>query len=287
MLPLLLALLIPAFAAQTPQPPVLTRAYAHNDYEHDRPLFDALDHGFFGVEADVHLRGDELMVAHTGGGIKPGRTLRALYLDPLLKRVRENGGRVYKGGPKGFILMVEFKSDGEESYPVLRLQLQPYLEMLSVYRADRIEEKAVTLVITGRRPNDMLKAEPLRYAGIDGDLRDLGKDDKTLFPVISDDLRNYFNWRGGRMDSLERERLDRYVARAHAKGRKIRFYGIPNREDAWGLMYAAGVDLINADKLDGLRDYLLKRFSWRRLFAPDTVSRLVKKLGEIPANPFR
>src|ERR1044071_8081773 len=98
---LLLALLIPAqAAAPAPSPAVLIRAYAHNDYNHERPLFDALDHGFFGVEADVHLRGDELFVAHTGGGIKPGRTLRALYLDPLLKLVRKNHGRVYPNGPK-------------------------------------------------------------------------------------------------------------------------------------------------------------------------------------------
>lgn len=31
----------------------LERAHAHNDYEHDRPLFDALDSGFKSVEADV------------------------------------------------------------------------------------------------------------------------------------------------------------------------------------------------------------------------------------------
>ena len=33
----------------------LERAHAHNDYEHPRPLFDALDHGFKSVEADIWL----------------------------------------------------------------------------------------------------------------------------------------------------------------------------------------------------------------------------------------
>ncbi len=31
----------------------LTRAHAHNDYEHKRPLWDALDRGFGSVGADI------------------------------------------------------------------------------------------------------------------------------------------------------------------------------------------------------------------------------------------
>jgi hypothetical protein len=42
----------------------LVNAHAHNDYEHDRPLFDALDHGFCSVEADIHLVDGQLLVAH-------------------------------------------------------------------------------------------------------------------------------------------------------------------------------------------------------------------------------
>lgn len=38
----------------------LPRAHAHNDYEHARPLLDALDHGFTSVEADVWLVDGEL-----------------------------------------------------------------------------------------------------------------------------------------------------------------------------------------------------------------------------------
>src|SRR4051812_12734941 len=34
---------------------VLSRAHAHNDYEHEHPLLDALEAGFASVEADVWL----------------------------------------------------------------------------------------------------------------------------------------------------------------------------------------------------------------------------------------
>ncbi len=33
----------------------LSQAHAHDDYEHDRPLLDALEHGFTSVEADIWL----------------------------------------------------------------------------------------------------------------------------------------------------------------------------------------------------------------------------------------
>jgi hypothetical protein len=255
----------PASCAAQASPVVLARAYSHNDYKQPRPLFDALDRGFMGVEADCHLRGQELFVAHTGGGITPGRTLRTLYLDPLLARVRANGGRVYPGGPKGFLLMLDFKSDGEESYAVLQRMLEPYREMLTVYHADRVEEGAVTLVISGRRPDEVLRAQETRYAGIDGRLGDLGEDHPTLWPMISDSFASHFEWRGGRMDPLERERLARYVARAHARGRRLRFYAAPDREDAWELLLNAGVDLINTDHLEALRRFLTNRIAARPL----------------------
>src|SRR2546426_4129702 len=79
-------------------PPPLVRAHAHNDYEHARPLLDALDHGFCSIEADVWLVEGKLLVAHDRNKVKPDRTLQALYLDPMRERVRRNGGGVYQIG---------------------------------------------------------------------------------------------------------------------------------------------------------------------------------------------
>src|SRR5688500_5242918 len=49
--------------AQSPAstPRVLPHAHAHNDYLHDRPLLDALDHGFNSVEADIFLVDGQLL----------------------------------------------------------------------------------------------------------------------------------------------------------------------------------------------------------------------------------
>ncbi|HET6325009.1 MAG TPA: hypothetical protein VFG04_09940, partial [Planctomycetaceae bacterium] len=47
------------------EPTPLIRAHAHNDYEHKRPLFDALDQGLCSVEADIFLVDGQLLVGHT------------------------------------------------------------------------------------------------------------------------------------------------------------------------------------------------------------------------------
>ena len=97
---------------------VWTRAHAHNDYEHARPLFDALDCGFGSIEADVHLVNGMLLVSHDAKDVNPARTLEALYLAPLRERVRANGGRVYRGGPT-IVLLVDVKTEAETTYAAL------------------------------------------------------------------------------------------------------------------------------------------------------------------------
>ena len=63
---------------------ILHNAFAHNDYWHKRPLFDALDNGFSHIEADIFLRNKKLIVAHILPRFKKKRTLEELYLKPLL-----------------------------------------------------------------------------------------------------------------------------------------------------------------------------------------------------------
>ena len=95
-IPLLCLMLASAFGAEVKP---LPRAHAHNDYLHDRPLLDALAHGFGSIEADIYLVNGALLVAHDLAGARPDRTFENLYLAPLRERAERNGGRVYPGGP--------------------------------------------------------------------------------------------------------------------------------------------------------------------------------------------
>ena len=126
---------VSAAAVEKPQEVVpLTKAHAHNDYEHNRPLYDALDHGFTSVESDVWLVDGELLVAHDREDVNPDRTLESLYLEPLLDEVKKNGGSVYPGYEHEFILWVDIKSQGVETYQAIHKELRKYQKMLTRYR---------------------------------------------------------------------------------------------------------------------------------------------------------
>lgn len=70
----------------------LINAHAHNDYYHDRPLYDAVENGFISVEVDVLLHNDTVFVGHDSSEIKRENTLRRLYLDPIKNLCVERGG---------------------------------------------------------------------------------------------------------------------------------------------------------------------------------------------------
>ena len=61
--------------------------HSHNDYWRAVPLFDAIRSGCTGVEADVWLfKGEtDLFVGHTSAALSPTRTLRSLYVEPLVE----------------------------------------------------------------------------------------------------------------------------------------------------------------------------------------------------------
>ncbi|MGQ9592004.1 MAG: hypothetical protein ACUVYA_17115, partial [Planctomycetota bacterium] len=63
----------------------------------------------------------------------------------------------------------------------------------------------------------------------------------------------------GRMPEAQRRELRRLVEAAHARGRKLRFWGTPHAPALWAELVDAGVDLINADDLEGLEDFLRER----------------------------
>jgi Glycerophosphoryl diester phosphodiesterase family len=241
------------------EPVPLIHAHAHNDYQHKRPLLDALDHGFCSVEADVYLVDGQLLVAHYRLQVKSERTLQALYLDPLRERVKKNDGHVYPAGQE-FTLLVELKSDWQTSYPVLRDLLKQYAGMLTSFRARATQTNAIRVIITGHRAKEMFSDEAIRYASMDGDLADLDSGEPaTLIPWISGNWAQSFKWRGsGTIPDADKLKLKSIVAKAHQQGRRVRFWGAPDQPVFWGEMLASGVDLINTDDLDGAQKFLLK-----------------------------
>lgn len=235
----------------------LARAHAHNDYRHARPLLDALDHGFCSVEADIYLVDGALLIGHDRKDLVPGRTLEALYLDPLRARVRANGGRVYRDGPT-ITLLVDVKSEGRATYAALETTLARYADILTVFEHGQAKPGAVTVVVSGNRTREDVAARAVRHAALDGRSGDLDSDaPATLYPWISENWTKLSTWKGeGALAETDRAKLQDWVARAHARGRKLRFWNTPEDPQAWRILTAAGVDVIGTDNLAALRDFL-------------------------------
>ncbi len=238
----------------------LSQAHAHNDYEHARPLLDALNEGFCSIEADIWLTNNQLLVAHDLADTKPGRTLQSLYLDPLRERIHQNGGHVYAKGVS-CTLLIDVKSAAEPTYASLRQVLQKYSDILTTFTSTNIVTNALTVIISGNRAKNVMAAESLRYAAIDGRLADLETGASTsLIPLISDNWNQNFKWRGtGPLPENERKKLRQIVQRAHDQSRRIRFWAAPDNPAGWHELTLAGVDLISTDDLAGLAKFLHTR----------------------------
>jgi hypothetical protein len=242
----------------------LAQAHAHNDYRHDRPLHDALAHGFTGVEADIFLVNGDLHVAHDRDEITPERTLRRLYLDPLRKRVKQNRGRVYPDSNAQVTLLIDIKSEAISTYKALDGLLGEYQDIFTSFGPAGRSDKAVLAVVSGNRPYSLMASQKIRYAACDGRLSDLqSQAPADLMPLISDNWNSHFTWRGvGEMPEAERSKLREIVRIAHEKGRRVRFWATPDnpspeREEIWRELISAGVDMLNTDDLEGLQQFLL------------------------------
>ncbi|WP_104022295.1 hypothetical protein [Gemmatirosa kalamazoonensis] len=214
------------------------------------------------MEADVWLVNGALLVAHARDSVRTDRTLEAVYLEPLRAWVAAHDGSVYAGRPP-LTLLVDVKSNADSAYVVLDSVLRRYDDLFTSWHGDSVTERPVVAVISGERPLVTLPASRDRWAALDGRLTDLGAAHGTpaaAMPLVSDDWKHVTKWRGdGPAPASVRRTVARLVTRTHAEGRRLRFWGTPDRVVVWRLLRDAGVDFIGADDLNALHDFLVGR----------------------------
>lgn len=243
----------------------LFRAHAHNDYMHQPPLFDALQHGFTSIEADIHLVNNELFVAHDRVNIKSERTLKSLYLKPLKKIIDSHVGWVY-GDSTQITLLIDIKSEAISTYRRLHEQLMEFESIVTSFEGKQRVDNALVIIVSGNRPLEFMQKQHIRLAAYDGRVSDLEKGyHRTMVPLVSDRWSSQFDWKGNGTIPVEEElKLRKIVTQAHANGQRVRFWATPDypseeRQRVWNTLYKAGVDLINTDDLEGLQSFLLEQ----------------------------
>ncbi len=250
--------------AATAQVTPLPNAHAHNDYKHAHPLQDAMACGFTSFEADIFLKHNSFIVAHISPALKKTRTLESLYLKPLYDTVTKNKGSVYPGYATPVMLFIDIKTDAEQTYTALKPLLEKYSSMLTHYENGKIIPGAVTIILTGHKPYNSINSETTRLAFIDESLLSVGKNkyEASTCPLASTKYSNILSWKGkGKIPDDQKQKLIAWVNIAHLQGKKVRLWASPENEIVWKMLLDCGVDLINTDELEKLRDFLLKRFS--------------------------
>ena len=224
-----------------------TRPHAHNDYEHRRPLLDAVAAGFRSVEADVHLRDGRLLVGHNTVN-RRSPLLKNLYLRPLDSLM--NAGSPCNLKPP-FFLMIDLKTDGMATLQQLSSELRDFPQWLN-------GRCPVNIVLSGNVPKAQLLSQAFAGIMIDGRPDDLGKGiDPIRMPWVSD---RFSNWgsvdSNGRITAASVGRISTLAARIHAEGKTFRLWAIPDHPAAWRQLMDAGVDLLNTDRLEEMRAFM-------------------------------
>ncbi len=236
------------------RPPGSLPAYAHNDYRNRHPLWDALNQGYAGVEADFFLVDGELLVAHDRDRVRADRTLRGMYLEPL-RQIVADSGRVCPSG-RSFILNIEAKEPGNAGFTALHELLLEYREMLTRVEDGREIKGPVQVILVGRHPPlAELAALPVRCVAVQSYYRDLPPDHAQipahLLRLVTVQYPQHFSWRGeGSAPDGFRENLAELIAARDAvPGRLLRVFKVPRYRTVYDALLRGGVDLIGTKTL--------------------------------------
>lgn len=235
----------PVFAQVKP----LVNAHAHNDYEHEHPLKDALGYGFTSVEADVYLIDNVLYVSHNYPKALKGITLKELYLDPLQQIMETNGNKVYRGYTGVFYLMIDLKSEGETTYQKLHEEISKYPRF--------INNPNFKIYLSGKDLLNTLKTGS-RILAVDGRPKDIGHGYSAAeMPVVSESFVNITGW--NTRDAVTEEqwkKVQDFINAVHKDGKKCRIWAIPDHLEVWKRLKGYGMDFINTDQLKALSEFL-------------------------------
>lgn len=241
--------LICCISCTTPKNYTIANAHSHNDYLNDTPFFKAYDEGFGSIEADIFPVDGVLYVAHKKEAIQPKNTLKALYLDPLLDRIKTDSAR-----------QVHLLIDVKENYRVALSLLVSELQPLARYLSTTAKANNVTITISGERPPPAEYNQYPAFIFFDDDLKLKHSPDQwQRVHLVSLPFDKISGWKGaGHIPRKDLQLLRKVVDSVHAAGKPFRFWAAPDTVPAWRQQQKLQVDLIGTDQIHELGAYLKK-----------------------------
>ncbi|HZK97909.1 MAG TPA: phosphatidylinositol-specific phospholipase C/glycerophosphodiester phosphodiesterase family protein [Prolixibacteraceae bacterium] len=229
-------------------------AHSHNDYEQQTPFMLAYNAHFGSIEVDIWAVNGDLFVAHNKSNIKAERSLDSLYIQPIVRLFRKNGGKAWSNYPSTFQLMIDLKTAAEPTLPLLVEKLKKYPDVFDSNQ----NNNAIRVVITGNRPKPSGFSKYPLFIWFDGNVT-LKYDDQQLkrIALYSENLAGFTSWKG-KEPILEKEaiRLKQVIDSVHGLNKKIRFWNAPDDAFAWKTLMNLKVDYLNTDHIQELSTFL-------------------------------
>ncbi|GGI29079.1 hypothetical protein GCM10008119_35840 [Pedobacter mendelii] len=231
--------------------------HSHNDYHQDIPLLQAYYSGMGSIEADVFLKDGALFVAHESSEIRAGRTLRELYLSPLVSLFGQNNKHAFKNADRKLQLVIDIKQD---HINVLKKLIDELKDFGDIFDASS-NPNAIKIVISGDMPVPSNFKNWPDYIYFDGrpEIK-YAPDELKHVAMISQDIKKYSVWNGkGVPTPTDFTKLNKIVSDAHNLGKPFRFWATADNPNTWIVLERLGVDWINTDHPTQLDDFLAHR----------------------------
>jgi alkaline phosphatase len=237
----LITFCFPSFA-QTNSP----RVHSHNDYEQERPFWEAYEAECGSIEVDIFLQNDSIFVAHELETIDKKRTLNSLYLKPITK--------VLAGAQtRPFQLLIDIKTEAKPTLERLIIELKQYPVLLT--------QNKVKFVISGNCPAPQHYGNYPLYIFFDHQsIEDLDEIDLKKVALVSLPFYKTVFWNGKEeLPTVAKQKVKAILEIVHAQGLPFRFWATPDTELSWKTMSELSVDFINTDKPKACSNFLKNR----------------------------
>jgi hypothetical protein len=254
--------------------------HSHNDYWRDLPFWSALSVGCVSIEADVYLINDTLYIGHETEALSSSRTLKSLYIDPILSvlsrtnpkttftasSTSKNGLYDASSGQTVY-LFIDLKTPGNITFPAVIDALQPLRDAgyLTTFNGTGITRGPITVIGTGNTPLNQVQGVSPRDYFYDANLAFLSTDltniTATVSPIASAQFSRFIGAvNGTELNSTQLATLRQHISYARSKGIMGRYWDTPawpisTRNGVWRTLITEGVGLLNADALPEAAGY--------------------------------
>ena len=217
--------------------------HAHNDYEREQYLTQALNLNFYSIEIDVFYRDGKFYIAHDEEDINSTFYLKKDYLDPLFNNYKAELS--LRSEP--LHLLIDFKEAQWKDVIALN-DLLAQFDSFFYSKAKPEINAAVKVIISGFDYYDP-EFEQLTYIFFDGREMDLSRNISSReMPWVSVSFKKFFNSRFSiSQNKKANSKLRALITKVHEQQKLLRFWGTKDDPDLLKYLKSQGVDILVLD----------------------------------------